>query len=474
MSEPDLSPPHDEAGSRGVAIVGGGAAGTFMALALAQRGLSSTIFDRRGAFGRGLAYGATAPWHRINVPIDKIGRAFPGETKSFVAWYAESYPAFGPEYGERFVPRGALGTWLRAELDERVRSGQVRCEAADIVRVVPGEAGLTVLTGAGARWEASHVVLCLGTASPARLAGMPEEGYVPDIWAPAAFDPIPSDAEILIVGTGATAIDAVLELRGRRHRGTIRMLSRRGLMPLVDVEPRAYATHLDFRTPRPLRALVAALRAEARRGAEQGFSWQHVVDGFRGDLATIWASMTEADRKRFHRHVRPVWLVHRHRLAPDIVLRLAEERAAGSLEVIRGRLRSVRREAGQAAVRIAEGAAERELRPGWILNCTGPSESILASRDPLLRSLVADGTIRPGELGIGIDVDETCRCLRPDGSVQERLCVVGSATRMRFGEVTSAPQIRDQAGLAATALAARAGALQHRARAEAARPLAGR
>lgn len=52
-----------------VAIIGGGAAGTLIALQLAARDIRTTMFDRRGAFGRGVAYSAALPWHRLNVPI---------------------------------------------------------------------------------------------------------------------------------------------------------------------------------------------------------------------------------------------------------------------------------------------------------------------------------------------------------------------------------------------------------------------
>jgi uncharacterized NAD(P)/FAD-binding protein YdhS len=84
--------PQDATGSappKRVVIVGGGAAGTLIALQLAERGITSTVFDRTGAFARGVAYSAASPWHRLNVPIDKMGgwRADEAET-AFQTWYA--------------------------------------------------------------------------------------------------------------------------------------------------------------------------------------------------------------------------------------------------------------------------------------------------------------------------------------------------------------------------------------------------
>ena len=61
------------------------------------------------------------------------------------------------------------------------------------------------------------------------------------MWTPGAMDGIGADEPVLIVGTGSTGIDALLELHHRGHRGTIHLLSRRGLLPLIDAPPQAYA-----------------------------------------------------------------------------------------------------------------------------------------------------------------------------------------------------------------------------------------
>ena len=42
----------------------------------------------------------------------------------------------------------------------------------------------------------------------------------------------------------------------------------------------------------------------------------------------------------------------------------------------------------------------------YAFNCTGPLHSIARTRDPLLRSLLDAGQVRPDQLGIGLEVDE--------------------------------------------------------------------
>ena len=92
----------------------------------------------------------------------------------------------------------------------------------------------------------------------------------------------------------------------------------------------------------------------------------------------------------------------------------------------------------------ADGASV-SLSVGWIINCTGPEEDLSRVGDPLTDDLFRSGAARPGAFGVGLDVDADARLLRADGTLSARLFVLGGATRARFGEVTSAPQIRRRA-----------------------------
>jgi uncharacterized NAD(P)/FAD-binding protein YdhS len=74
----------------------------------------------------------------------------------------------------------------------------------------------------------------------------------------------------------------------------------------------------------------------------------------------------------------------------------------------------------------------------YAFNCTGPLHSIARSNDPLLRSLLDGGEIRPDRLGIGIEVDGTCRA-------GEHLWAMGPLTKGRYWEIIAVPDIREQA-----------------------------
>ena len=62
------------------------------------------------------------------------------------------------------------------------------------------------------------------------------------------------------------------------------------------------------------------------------------------------------------------------------------------------------------------------------------------TRDPLLRSLLDAGAVRPDHLGIGLEVDNNSRA---DGA--PRLWALGPLTKGRYWEIIAVPDIREQA-----------------------------
>lgn len=448
-----------------VAIVGGGAAGTLLALQLAARGITSTVFDRRQAFGRGVAYSATAPWHRLNVPIDKMGgwRADDSD-QAFHTWYVAQHGPLSARFSDRYVARSAYGGWLRHELDRAVAAGLVELRAEEIVGVAEAGTAVRFSLAGGGTWTAALAVLCPGNQKPRPLAIAPPGHTIADMWAPGAMDGITPEEPILIVGTGATGIDAMLELSHRGHEGPIHLLSRRGLLPLVDAPPQTYTLKRTIVGEAPrLGAVVTLLRREAEEAGADGHAWQSVVDAFRAHLPRLWNGLSERERGRFLRHLRAYWLIHRHRLAPDIAELIDRLRAEGRLMIVRGRLRAAREDGDRIVVDIARhGGGPVRLTVGHLINCTGPEEDFRRLDDPLVGHLLQSGMARPGAFGAGLDVDGEARLLRADGTPQARLFVLGGATRTRFGEVTSAPQIRRRASFLTATIASTLEGTGHR------------
>lgn len=436
-----------------VAIIGAGFSGTLTAVNLARCGCRSVVLiEARDRFARGVAYSTRDQCHLLNVRAGNMS-AFPGEPGHFASWLE----ARGLGDGASFAPRRCYGRYLSELIEEAVQSGAVRLVGGEALSLAaaPGEARVGLSGGRSVRAQAA--VLAAGNLPPHPLrpiseAGVSEAHYVNDPWSAAgmaAIDRISAEPrDVLVLGTGLTMVDVVLSLAERGFAGRAVAVSRRGLMPRA---------HAGF-APAPLSAAPPArldplLRLVRLRAAEVG--WRAAVDSLRPFTVGLWQGAGEAERRRFLRHLRPYWDVHRHRIAPAVAARFAELEASGKVELIAGRLVAVEAGAGgvHATVSPRGGGPARRLEVGAIVNCTGPQGDIRRSRDPLVRQLLADGTARPDPLGLGFDVDPDSRVIGSDGSARANLYAVGPLTKGAFWEIVAVPDIRGQVSAVARALA---------------------
>jgi uncharacterized NAD(P)/FAD-binding protein YdhS len=439
-------------------VVGGGVAGTMTALKLAGApGIGRiVVIDREGRFGRGLAYSTPKPWHRINVPSSKMGGIDDSSPDGFTNWLTAQGHAIGPEYTRAFVPRGLYGDYLCSLLEPLLASGAVAMRYDEAVAIEKIEPFYRVTLSNDETIEARFVVLGLGNYPPAGFSTIePSARLVPTVWAPDALAGIGKNDSVLVIGTGATAVDSVLDLVHQGVGSETTMLSRRGMFPCDDVPPISDVEPIDTDRVSTIRELFVALRKDVVAKAAQGIPWQSVVDGLRHKAAPFWQKLPDPERARFMRHARTIWINHRHRLAPDVTVLLAQLQEQQRLRLLAGRL--VRAAATATGYRVSfklrgSDVVEREFN--WILNCVGPDERYGRIADRLLQSLLRCGYARPGPLELGLDVSPNCVLLDSQGREQHGLYLIGPATRGCFWEVTSVPAIRGQATAVATHLRA--------------------
>ncbi len=424
-----------------VAIVGGGASGTLVAVQLLRQARGPwriALVERSGALARGLAYGPAESCHLLNVPAAGMS-ALPEDPGHFVRWSGAAPDAF--------VPRAVYGTYLEALLTE----AHARAAPGVTLQFVCGEAvSAAVQDGAvrialreGREIDARGAVLALGNLSGPDLA-VPDGGlyasalYRRSPWERGALDGVPPEAEVLLLGSGLTMVDAALALQRRGHRGRILALSRHGLLPHV---------HGDASGPaRPrigasgVRGLLRALRGATRQGRD----WRPAFDALRPVTQRIWSRLSDAERRRFLRHLRAHWDVHRHRMAPEAGAAVARLQARGQLRVHAGRMQSFA-VAGGSAVALYRPRGERpsrELRAARVVNCTGPASSLADVRHPLVGSLLAQGLARPDALGMGFSTDRDGALL---GGARGLLFTLGALRRGELWESTAIPELRSQA-----------------------------
>lgn len=439
-----------------VVIIGGGASGVLAAvrfLSALRPPAEVVLIESSHGVGRGVAYSTTNPEHVLNVPAGRMS-AFPENPGHFVRWLAsrEDRPS---AHEQTYAPRASYAVYLGEVLDEAERGAAgVRLDRVNDTALGVAVDGDTVRVtlASGKTIDASRVVLALGNLPPHLPLGadLPRDLVVDDPWAAGALESIPSDGDLVIIGTGLTMIDIALALASR-HNATIHAISRHGLLPHEHPTARRW---WDFAADGgrpgaiPLRQLVRRVRVEVARASDAGATWHDVMDTLRPIGAALWQRLSIDDRRRFLRHVRAFWEVHRHRMAPSVAKTFDRLRAEGRVRIYAGRMIDVSASAGgglDVAFVPRGGTDSASLHAAVLINATGPASDWRAAGSPLVRSLIDAGVARFDPLGLGLDATPDGILLDIDGKPQPGLLAIGPPLRGVLWETTAVPDIREQA-----------------------------
>ncbi|MDF2233796.1 FAD/NAD(P)-binding protein [Albimonas sp. CAU 1670] len=437
-----------------VAILGCGFTGAAAAIALveAARGpLAITIVDRDRSRGGGLAFGRAPAGELLKVRARDLS-ILSGRPGDFAGWMAcltgaETDPAERAAIADGFAPRALFANYVRRRLDEaaaardEVSLERLEREALDIAPAPGG--GYAVALDQGPALQAQAVILATGYDAP-----RPRFGRCPHA-------PIPAQAlararRVALVGSGLTMVDVLPRLRAEGCEAEVTVISRRGLVPRPHAETAVRPPALQVPAGARLAELVRDLRAACGRAEAEGRPWQGEVNRLRPHAQAIWQALSEADRARFLRHLRPFWDAHRHRLPPAQHARLAAELARPRTRLRPGRVLEA---VGEAPCRLRvvwRGARTPEtLGVDIAIDCSGHRPELAA---PLPASLAAQGLAAPDPSGLGLRVAADGRLWSPRGGDLSGLFALGPLGQGSLFEITAVPEIVRQAAQAAATL----------------------
>lgn len=439
--------------SHRIAIVGGGASGVLTAINLLatdpDQVRSVTIHEASGIVGRGIAYGTSDPRHLLNVRARHMS-AFADVPSDLLDWAARTGRDVDPL---GFLPRTEYAAYLQDCL-ALVADHRLTVRAGLVDDVVPTADGFEI-HAAGVVTAADSVVLAYGNQRPRPLTvdgdELPDaEWHLPDPWDLAALHRLRADANVLVVGSGLTAIDTAITLLEDRPDRRVTMASRHGLLPHRHVDQQSTA----WVSPVPTGILsadrlAAHFEEQVAAARANGVGWRAVVDGLRSPTQGLWLRLDLTERRRFLRTYARHWEVRRHRIAPPVADRIADYRRSGRLTLLSGGLTGVADRGQRCVARVG---VDTRLAVDAIVNCTGPMTDITRSSDPLLLALRERGLAVPDPLFLGVDCTAAGQLLGLDGRPVPGLHAVGSPRKGVLYETTAIPEIRAQAAEVARTL----------------------
>ena len=213
-----------------IAVVGGGATGALAAVHIARHigdcRADIVVIEPSEAVGRGVAYSTPDPRHLLNVRVSNMS-AFADWPNHLYEWL-KSQPrteALSCPTPFCFIPRATYGAYVSDLVRDVLGSGVVRHVRDACVDIVEELGAVTLCLSSGRMIEADRVVLATGHDVKPSLEGIPAE----QPWAEGSLEGLTGDAPILIIGSGLTMVDMTLSLDRRGHRGSMTVVSRRGL-----------------------------------------------------------------------------------------------------------------------------------------------------------------------------------------------------------------------------------------------------
>jgi uncharacterized NAD(P)/FAD-binding protein YdhS len=196
-------------------------------------------------------------------------------------------------------------------------------------------------------------------------------------------------------------------------------------------------------------------RSEVLASAAVGGDWRAAIQQVREAMPALWQAASISLRRRFLRHLRAWWDVHRHRVPAATHSRIEELRHRKRLAVAAGRLVEARRIDGGIAVSWRARGSQKlhEELVDAVVNVTGPDSDPRRATCPLVQSLVEQGLCLPDETGLGWGADTDGRLLTADGRPSPLIYYVGPLLRARHWEATAVPELREHVDRTAIAIA---------------------
>lgn len=222
--------------------------------------------------------------------------------------------------------------------------------------------------------------------------------------------------------------------------------SKRGLLPLPHKPYQPYDFPDYAIVPdEDIGSLFRSVKAYYQTHKNKGLDWRDLIDRVRNQVPQLWKALNAASKKRFIRHLKPYWEVHRHR-APKQVLDVVERAMQEErFKLLKGKIQEVTTNGQCLAIKLIHSKGITEIQANYLLNSSGLQHNISLTSDPLLRKLLERGYMVPDNNKLGVETDEqgAFQCV----AGKRNIFTLGALRRAAVFECTAAKEIAEQAFL---------------------------
>lgn len=438
-----------------ICVIGGGFTGAAAAIGCLQRidgPFHLTVIEPAASLGRGVAYGAHHPLHLLNVRARDLS-VFVDRPGDFVNWafqnldQGENDAGLLEGLGHAFLPRQLFGEYVRQRLFEvadRRHNVKFKVVTGSATSCSRSAGSFAINTDRAETIQADVVILgtAYGAFAESGDGALLPFGFIPP-------DRFAQARSMVLIGSGLTMVDVLLNARREGFAGKATIISRRGQLPREHAAKGVVPKEMALPNTKSLARLTASIRIACEAAEAYGTPWQAVINGLRPSISAIWQQLDVVEQSRFLRHVRPFWDTHRHRLPPEVYRQLRQEMDQGLSRLLRGRVLDIRRSRAGFAVDLRRHGATlvETLNADLAFDCRGHKPDL---RSALIRSVVDQGLARADPHNLGLAVKPDGRVLGIHGVPTPGLYALGPLCQGSLWEIMAVPEIVRQADLAAS------------------------
>lgn len=401
---------------------------------LSQSGME---MQRIAIFGKGLpgygkAYGGAHPDLRLNVR-DSLMNVTLDDGLQFADWARKNLNDPGAASPEgAFYRRRDFGRFVEQLIKDPLNNG-VHTEQKLVTGLTAMAEGFWQIKTQDSVATARRVVLATGNPEPLPPFAIPEADVITSPWQGDWPEQISADDEIVIIGAGLTAMDALLILNNMGHQGPVRLVS-----PVAALPPKQAAwEEMDAVIWPRIETASQFFRFWRENLPDQNWEtriWQEHFEALRVGLSPAWQRMPAKARMRASAWLSRWWQPARYRAAPQTHAAAMNMIANDQLSIIADRATAVERNSDRLEIKLGQHAP---------INADKALLAIGAGRDPLVDGLGRDGLLAPDR--IGIEIDRTQGVIGKDGTAIKGLYAVGPQTAFSRGDIIGATGVSREA-----------------------------
>lgn len=438
-----------------IAIVGLGATGVSLLKSIQSflheqqlSHLKIAVLSDKQSFARGKAFGEAEQVHRVNTPPNLMSIQVE-DPEGFAHWLAKS------GITEKYPPRLIYAQYLEAMFEEIKHDPLVNLslQQHQVINIqsVSAQRAKLLLSNQTTLY-AKRVILCMGSVHDTPYPHIQDRLLMPNQIRDQAFHP---DDEIVVAGTGLTAIDCIRSLRNKGVK-KVYVFSRNNKLPTPITSINRYVPQhfvwnnikrelIKTKKGRRLQKLLIMLQTELELLdkneliiADHLISQEKYLEYFKfimqqgqiGELPIqdifvstrhfahkIWKMLSEAEKVQFQQQYNSLWAVWRHPVPMFVIEELAQHIRQQLIEIIK--VQGIDQDAQGLTLHCPH---DRKVHVKYLVDGTGGTSQISNTRNPLLRNMLDQQLIQAHPCG-GIRVNSLNFKVQNSAEFQQIYCL---------------------------------------------------